>query len=209
MTSTVAPRTVSVVGHGGADATPDAMRVELGVDCFGDTVADALASANGAARALTDALGGAGVASRDLQTSGLSVHPRFGDHSPDGAPIVGYEASHNVTAVLRDLDSAPSILGAAAEAGGDATRITNVSMIVSDETEAAVAARDAAYADALARARQYAHLAGYELGPVVSASETPPGRERPPVVMAARSSVPVHAGSTTVTASIAVVFALA
>lgn len=198
-------RTVSVVGHGGAEAVPDTMQVDLGVECSADSVSAALDDANSTISAVLTSLSAAQVSSRDIATTQLSVQPRFGEHGRN-VPIIGYTASHTVA--LRDIETAPTVIGDAVAAAGDAARLRNVSMSVADERAAAASARDAAYADALARASQYARLADAELGEAISISETTRGQDSAPMLMAARSDVPVQAGSTTITASVAVVFEL-
>ena len=197
--------TVTVVGHGTATTVPDVLRVEFGVECTAAAVADALAEANTALDALVGAVVDGGTAPADVQTGGLSVGPRYGDHGPDGAPIVGYTVSHTVTAVLRDLATASGILTAAATAGGDATRIGAVSMAVSDPAPAQAAARDAAYTDAVARARRYAELAGARLGRAVTISEVG-GTPRP--AAAAFKAAAIHPGTDEITASVTVTFEL-
>ena len=52
------------------------------------------------AGARSTTLEGAGVAADDIQTSGLSLWPTYGN---DGQRITGYQASTNVTATIRDV----------------------------------------------------------------------------------------------------------
>jgi uncharacterized protein len=72
------------------------------------------------------------------------------------------------------------------------------------------AARDAAVADALAKARRYATAAGVELGEIISIEEgdafAPPRPMMRAEAMAA--SVPIAPGQTEVSASVTITFAL-
>ncbi|MEJ9077639.1 SIMPL domain-containing protein [Gordonia malaquae] len=202
-------RTVTVVGHGAAQTVPDVMHVDLGVECHAYSVGVSLQDAGAAVADLIATLTDAGVPSRDIQTSHLSVQPRYGDHGPNGAPIIGYTSSHTMTVVLRDLERVPTVLAAAARAGGDAARIQNVSFAISDDTGLAAAARDAAFADAVSRAEQYAMLAGARLGAVQSVTEEPASDVRPLYSARAMAApMPIQAGSSSVTASVTVVFYL-
>lgn len=212
MSTSTTPRSVTVVGHGAAQGVPDVMQVDLGVECSARTVAEALADANSALFALTATLTANGVDQSDVSTTRLAVHPRYGEHGPDGAPIVGFVAAHSVRAVVRDVETAPALLGAAADAGGDAARIEQVSFTVSDDAALARTARDAAFADARSRAEQYAELAGATLGDVLSVSEKTGGSDSQPVyarmVAASSGPVPIQAGTQSVTAAVDVVYAL-
>jgi uncharacterized protein YggE len=65
-----------------------------------------------------------------------------------------------------DVEAAGGLLTALADEVGDRLEIEGVSLDVADQTEAVVAARGAAYDDAVGRATQLAGLAGAELGDV-------------------------------------------
>ncbi|MFD8559919.1 SIMPL domain-containing protein [Streptosporangium canum] len=163
---------ITVVGEGNLSSIPDVMRLNTGVEVRRTTAGAAFADARKAAAKLTEALLGAGIAAKDLQTNELSLGPVY-----DNYPVVaGYRAAQGVEAVVRDVDSADKVIDAVAAVGEEA-RLNGVSFEVSDTRKALKAARDAAFEDARARAEQYAGLAGDELGRVVSISEeggTPP-----------------------------------
>lgn len=69
------------------------------------------------------------------------------------------------------------MLTAAVNAGGDATRISNVSFVIDDDSELVTNAREQAFNDARERAQQYAGLSGDELGKVLTIDETTSGQE--------------------------------
>ncbi|MGN9842200.1 SIMPL domain-containing protein [Nonomuraea sp. H19] len=158
---------ITVVGRGSVTATPDTMRLYVGVEVRKGAAAEAFASVKSARASLADALLKAGVAKTDVQTSGLG----FGaDYQPDGTKIAGYRASQNVEVVLRDLSRADAVVDAVAAVGED-VRINGISFEVSKIEPLIAQARAAAYRDALAKGQAYAALSGRRLGRVVKLEE--------------------------------------
>jgi uncharacterized protein YggE len=83
-----------------------------------------------------------------------------------------------------------------------------------DRAGVAAAAREAAWRDALARAEQYAALAGSALGPIVEIKEAspPPPDARPMRLMAAEATStapPTEPGETTIWAAVTATWSLA
>jgi uncharacterized protein YggE len=110
-----------------------------------------------------------------------------------------------VAVVLRDLASAGTVLAAAIEAGGDASRVHGLSLAATATQETLATARDDAWADAMVRARQHAALAGRNLGAVLSVSEIGQlDALTPRAGLAALSGAHLEPGSQTIRASIAV-----
>jgi hypothetical protein len=208
--TSITPAGITVSGTGKVSGTPDTLRVDIGVSVHGSTVKGALDSANSAASAVQKSLRDSGVLVKDLQTTGLSVQPDY-SASKDGRPD-GYLVTESVSAVVRDLDKAGDAISAAASAGGDAVRISSISLDLENTGALIADARTRAFADAKIKAEQYARAAGRSVGAVVSIDETVAG-PIPQVYdgrMAAQSlsSVPIQAGSQDVSVSVSVVFAL-
>lgn len=201
---------VEVQGVGTATGTPDVLHVTIGVETAASTVADALGSANDAAGKVLGALRKAGVADDDVQTRNVHLYPRY---DGDGQDITGYTAGQDLDVALRRLDTAGATISAVVDAGGNAARLQGVSYELDDDAALQSTARELAYADARAKAEQYAKLAGRELGDVVLVREevTPSG----PVAMAAdsamatSSAVPIAPGTTDVTVTAQVRWSLA
>ncbi len=190
--------TVSVAGTGKVSGVPDVLRLDLGVEHTGKDVNVALNAANRDVSAIKKALGRFDVKDADIQTSQLSINP----HYENNGKVNGYEVFQGLTVKLRDLPKAGEAISAAAQAGGNATRIHGVAFDIEDNAKLVQAARDAAFADAKAKAEQYAKLAGRRLGNVTTISEQTSydGEPIPYAVMAedtaaAGSSVPLEAGS--------------
>ncbi|HEY2832046.1 MAG TPA: SIMPL domain-containing protein [Sporichthyaceae bacterium] len=205
-----APNTVSVSGLGRVTGTPDVLRLAMGVQRTGSDVNNALNLANGDIKRITDALHKHGVAEKDIQTSDLSINPHW-----DKNRINGYDVAESLTAQLRKLSDAGAAISDAAAAGGNATRIDSVSFDIEDNQQLVDQARTAAFADAKAKAEQYAKLAGRSLGRVSQVSESTDTEPRPvpyaamdAAGAAEKSAVPISAGSQQVSVTTSVVWEL-
>jgi uncharacterized protein len=204
---------ITVTGTGNVSGVPNQLSLSMGVQTSAGSVATALREANAAARSVTAVLRRTGVATSDIQTSGLSIYPNYSNSS--GVPS-GYQVSEQLTITMRRLSMAGSQISAAARAGGNATTIDGVSLNLSDTSTLLASAREKAVADAKAKAAAYAHALGRPLGPVISMSEAPPAQPFQPLPLAATpgashaaSSVPVHPGTQQLSVTVTVVFALA
>ena len=204
---------IAVGGRASVAGTPDTLRLDLSVVVTAPSVSEALASANRAANAVHQSLLGSGVEKKDLQTSGLNISPDY-DYSASGAPrLKGYQVSESVTAKLRDLSRAGDAIGKAVGAGGDAVRVNGISLDLQDTGALVSAARDKAFAEAKAKAEQYARAARRTLGDVVSIAEDAAISSPVPFAAASglssdKASVPIQPGSQDVSVSVTVVFAM-
>lgn len=189
-------RVITVTATGTATGTPDTLTVQLGVQTRAKTAAAALKDNNAKAAALIASLTKQGIAKKDLATSDLSIYPSYNDN---GTTVTGYEVTNTVTATLRDVGKAGSVIDAAASAAGDAIRLNQVGFSFNDDTSLRAAARADAVKQALAQARQLASAAGVALGPVLSITEDGTSSGPQPLVSrgvpaAADASMPVLAG---------------
>lgn len=202
---------ITVSGLGTVNGTPDTLILDLTVTQTRNDVSSALAAANDSMNAVDAALSGKGVANADLKTSGEQLNPNY---SPSGS-VNGYTASESLTATLRDLKTAGSAISAVAAAGGNATRIDNVSLDIEHDNSLMQQARAAAFADAKAKAQQYAAAAGESLGKPTQVTETVNSPATPiynGALMDARAAssaaVPIKAGSAQISVNVTVVFAV-
>lgn len=163
-------RTISVTGVGTVTGTPDTLTVQLGVQTRAATASAALAENNTKANALIAALTTHGVATKDLQTSQLSINPVYSGGTE--ATITGYEVSNSVTATLHDISKAGAVIDAAGQAAGDAIRLNSVGFSFGDDSALRAQARADAMKQALAQAKQLADAAGVAVGQVLSISES-------------------------------------
>ena len=195
---------VTVVGHGTTSAVPDTVRARVGVEVEADDVSEAFRAAAQAADRVISALRESGVAQEDIRTQDVSVHATHTEPPRDrGRPqVTGYVVRNMVEVTIRDIDAVGELLGAVTEAGGDATRIQGLQFSVEDATAQRREAREAAFADARAKAEQYADLAGRELGQLVSVAEG--GAGVPPPVpeaigdLGGEAAPPIERGQQTV-----------
>lgn len=191
-----APPTITVTGEGSAERAPDLATVQIGVTTVGETAAEALAANSAAMAAVTDRLKAAGVADRDLQTTGLSVNPNWTGYdsssSAEGPRISGYTASNILTVRVRALDTLGAVLDASVSDG--ANTLNGLTFGLADPKPAMDDARKAAVADALAKAELLATAAGVTLGPIVSITEGGAQLDPQPMFREAASAAPPVAG---------------
>ncbi len=196
---------IIVSGEGEASVTPDMALVSLSVVRMEKTARAALDANNAAMSAVIDAMKKAGIAPRDIQTSGFSMDALY-DYPQDDKGVAlppvlrGYQVSNGLTLRIRDLTKIGNIMDQAVTLGvnqGGGIAFTN------DNPKATIeAARKAAMEDAMAKARLLTQTAGVKLGRVIEISEGGPPPMPQPVAMAmtkmAAASeadrVPVEAG---------------
>lgn len=207
-------RSVTVVGSGQVSGVPDTLRADIGVESTAGDVTTALNETSEKVRAVTDAVVDAGVERKDVATQQVSVNPQYSSPAPGGgSQISGYVATNSIRVTIRDISKASTVLSAAATAGGDNTRISNVSFAIDDNSQLLEEARKAAFDDARGRAEQYASLAGDDLGKVLTIKETTSGREQPASPGSferdvAAAPVPIEPGEQELTFTVTVTFAL-
>jgi uncharacterized protein YggE len=201
-------RTVTATGHGRVSAAYDEATLRIAASARAAAPGDATARATYAMSAMRDAVLRTGVAESALTTTSVSLSPV---HDP-WPTVTGYEASLGLAIRLDELTGVGSVLVSAVEAGGDGARVEGISFAHRDPAALAQAARAAAWADARARAEQYAGLAGQALGDVRHVVEgATPGSV--PVAgramsMAADAGAPIDAGEGAVSALVTVTWAL-
>lgn len=194
------------IGTGSASATPDVVVVDARVQVEAPDVAGALAAAAEKATAAFDVAHRHGIDGASLQTSGIGVSPRW-DH--EGQRTIGQTAYTSFRCVVRNRDDLGSFLHDLAEATADSLAIENVQLQLADTTELVVAAREAAFEEARAKALHYARLSGRNLGAVTVlrddvGSEAPSPRFRMAAGDTMAAGMPVAAGTSTVTATVVV-----
>ena len=203
--------TVTVAGSGGATAVPDTALLQLGVETRGSTLAEALDGCRLALDQVLAALDAEGVEPARRATGGLELHEDWESRQPGKGPV-RYLANVRLTVRLAQPARAGQVAAAAVAVGGDAARVHGLGFVVGDPAAVAAAARDAAWRDALARAEQYARLAGAALGPVLEIREAPPPPPdaRPMRLLAAEAppGPATEPGETTVWAAVSVTWAL-
>ncbi|WP_378734432.1 SIMPL domain-containing protein [Nocardia brasiliensis] len=203
-------REVTVVGSGQVRGAPDILNADIGVEVTADNVSAAIDRADAKARAMTDAMVGAGLPREDVRTTDVSIQPQYAGGPDDNNTVVGYRATNSVHVVVRELSKASGVLDSAIKAGGNETRLRTVSFAIDDNSQLLADARARAFADAKARAEQYAVLAGVRLTEVITITEAsnrddiPKGSARD----AAPESLALEPGTQTVTFTVKVTWGL-
>ncbi len=202
------PRWIKVTGTGESTATPDLATISIGVETEATTPGAALSDNADRMNAVMTRLKEAGLEERDLQTSQLGVWPIHPDRSvsklePNEA---GYRASNQLTVTVRHLDRLGETLDWAVSDG--ANRISGPSFSVAEPAQYYQRARDAAIADAMAKAERYTAAAGVTLGPVmrIDESDTGPGLARQVRAEAMAAATPIAAGEASFSARITMMF---
>jgi hypothetical protein len=189
--STTKTDTFTVTGEGKVSVPPDIAVVSAGVQAQAATVKLAQEQLNGAINAVSAAVKKAGVADKDIQTSGYNINLMY-DYGSRSPRITGYQASSNLTIKVRAIDTASAVIDAATSAG--ANQIGAISFDVDDKTKAQNEARTLAVADAKSKAAAAAKIAGFTLGKIINYSEDF-GTEPRPIPMLAKAETAVEPGS--------------
>jgi uncharacterized protein YggE len=202
-----AEKLVTVTGEATIAVAPDTAMMRIGVSSQDKTARDASETNAKQMTSVLNAIKGAGVADRDIQTSRLSLQPQYDPNKGGTARLTGFQASNQVTVRIRDIDKLPAILDRAISAG--ANEMSGIEFVVSEQSKLLDQARDDAIADARRKAELYAKAAGAKLGHVVSITEegsTPPPR---PMQAMRAGAVPIAPGEQTLRAMVTVSYELA
>jgi len=205
-------RRITVTGVGTMTAAPDLAVVSVGVHRF-EAVASAAMSANSVQMIrVFEALKGAGIEPRDIQTAQLSLRPRWDRRSNNTVPkIIGFEANNVLTIRVRALDRVGEVLDSLTKAG--ANRINSIQFSMNKPRPLQDQARQAAVVDARAKAELYASAAGVSLGDVISIVEggiapNPLLMEHMGVGSIDSDAVPIAQGELTLRSTVTIVYEL-
>ena len=204
-----------VTGQGKVTAVPDIITLSVGVESQEASVAMAQSRAAEAMGRVMTALTDNGVAEKDIQTQYFSIRKvtRW-DQEKEEEVVIGYRVTNTVTAKIRDIDKAGSIIDAVALAGGDLTRINNIGFSIDDPSDYYEEARELAMADAKDKANRLAELADVTLDKPIYISEsswTPPITRDVMVAAGAPApapATPITPGEMEISLSVQVVYAI-
>ena len=162
-----------VNGEGKVTVVPDIAILSLGIESQDPSVTKAQQAAATAMDAVITALKGRGIAEKDIQTTAFSIArvTRY-DQNTQQEVTIGYRVTNMVAAKIRKVADAGSTIDAVVQAGGDLTRINNISFTVDDPSAYLAQARQKAMADAQSKAKQLADLSGVKLDKPVYINES-------------------------------------
>ncbi|MEX2961446.1 SIMPL domain-containing protein [Microbulbifer sp. TYP-18] len=205
---------VNISAQGEVSKAPDVAEISAGVTTEGkDSKAVMQANAEQMDK-LVKAVEKAGIEQKDVQTSGISLSPRYGPVTSSSGvkrpQITGYMARNTVQIKVRKIEDLGGILDVLTEAG--ATNIHGPSFSIGEPEPLMAEARKQAVEKARARAQSFAEALGMKVGRIVSISEGA-GRGIPlPMMRAEMASadarVPIALGETKVTVDLDLVFEL-
>lgn len=180
---------LTVNAQGSSTRAPDLVLFAAGVTTQGKTANEALSENSTRMTQVIAALKRAGIADKDIQTSNLSINPRYaqprrlpdGTYEPGEQQIVGYQANNTVSVRQRKLDDFGKVIDALVGAG--ANQVNGPNFTLSKPEAAQDEARAQAVKIARERANLYAQAAGLRVVRVVSINES--GGGYAPEMMAA------------------------
>lgn len=111
----------------------------------------------------------AGIADKDVQTSGINLNPQYTYKENEAPKIIGYQASNTVSLKVRDIAKLGKVLDALVAQG--ANDINGPSFSIDQPEPVYDEARVAALKKAQARAETYAKSLGLKVRRIVSISE--------------------------------------
>src|SRR6267378_100667 len=165
----IPPAAISVTGEATVSVPPDLAEIDGGVTSEAKTAREASDANNAAMGKVLQALKGAGIEAKDVQTSRLSLQPQSAPNRSGPPAIVGYRASNRVTIRVRDVTKVANVIDTLVAAG--ANDIGGINFMVSQASKLLDEAREQAMADARRKAEIYAKAAGVTLGTPLSISE--------------------------------------
>lgn len=205
---TAPPAAISVTGEASVSVPPDLALVDGGVTSEARTAREASDANNAAMGKVLQALKGAGIDEKDVQTSRLSLQPQSAPNRTGPSAIIGYRASNRVTVRVRDVGKVAGVIDTLVGAG--ANEIGGINFMVSQASRLLDEARDKAVADARRKAEIYAKAAGVTLGAPLSISEEGNAPPMPYRRMSAGmvAAAPVAQGEETLSVTVSVSWAI-
>ncbi|PJK05060.1 hypothetical protein CO610_11260 [Lysobacteraceae bacterium NML95-0200] len=206
---------LAVEAEGSVQRAPDIAHIGTGVSTRAADTQSAMRQNAEEMHKVLDALQKAGIAERDIQTSGISLSPQY-QYSENQPPRVsGFQANNRVQVKVRDLEKLGGIMDILVRAG--ANELHGPDFELDKPEEARDEARSRALAEARRRADHYAKALGLKVRRIVSIDEGQQLAGMPaPLMMNARAakaeafdaSTPVAVGENDIRIRLAVVFEL-
>lgn len=206
------PTTLTVTAEGKVTRAPDLAEVSGGVVTMAPTAAAAMRENAERMTAVVAAVRKAGVADRDIQTTGLTLAPQYKYDNNQPPVLTGYQATNTISVRVRKIAETGKLLDTLVGVG--ANQINGPTFRVEAADAALDEARVAAVGTARARAELYAKAAGMRVKRIASIAESPgfdPG-PRPMMMRASKmedaASSPVAPGEVALTVNVTMVFEL-
>ena len=188
---------------GEVKVAPDMATISFGVVTEAATAREAMAQNATQMTQVAAAMRRAGLAERDIQTSGLNLQAQYDYQENQPPKLRGYQATNRVTVNIQDLTKVGTTADAVVAAG--VNQIDGISFGLKNPKAAEDEARRQAVTALQSKARLYAEALGVTLGGIRSLNEG--GGYQPPqpmpmmfarASMAGADSTPVSAGELSV-----------
>lgn len=207
-------RSITVTGTGIVNVKPDVATIAVGVAKSGASLQETQNAVTDVLNAMLKTIKDAGIADKDVVTSGYNVYPvpKY-DNDGNYVGVDRYQVSSDLTVTVRKIDTVGTLLDDIVSAG--ANQVWGISFSVDDPAAPASEARKAAVADARKKADELATAAGAVVTGVITIAETsapaPKSLDYAAPAAAgemARDSapVPVSTGTTDIEVDVQVVF---
>lgn len=124
--------TITVQGNASVSAQPDIVTITANADVTGNTMLSAQEQVSSVIAGASEKLIALGVQESDIVTVNYSYYPDY-SYDDTGRRLIGYQASHTLEIICRDLDMLDSVIAAVTDSG--MSEIYNVSYGLSSRTE--------------------------------------------------------------------------
>ena len=205
---------LNLSAYGEVKAAPDMATISFGVQTEAATAQEAMRDNATRMTQVMAALRRAGIAERDVQTSGLNLSAQYDYVQNEPPKLRGYQAVNRVTVTINDLSKVGTTADAVVAAG--VNQIDGISFGLKDPSAAEDRARQLAVRALQAKAQLYAQALNVQLAGIRNLSEGGGYSPAPPqlfavraMAMESRDSTPVAAGELTVRIDITGVYDIA
>ncbi len=212
------PKQLRVQAEGRVEATPDQLRLRLGVITEAAEAGQAVNENNQRMTTVMAMLDDLGLERKELATGQFQIQPQW-SQPPRPTPanwqreIVGYRVTNDMWVHTTRIDLAGKLLGLAYQSG--VNQVGNLQFTLADQDKYQQQAMALATQKALRQAQVLATAAGAQLGAIISLTlDTPGGFSGPSSLMtdarmmAAADAVPVTPGNVDIQATVTIIFEL-
>ena len=189
---------LNLSAYGEVKVAPDMATISFAVVTEASSAAEAMRLNAARMNQVMAALRRAGIAERDVQTSGLNLSAQYDYVQNEPPRLRGYQAQNRVTVIINDLDAVGSTADAVVAAG--VNQIDGIGFGLKDPSAAENAARRLAVRALQGKANLYADALGVQLGGIRSLNEGGGYSAPQPMPMYVRAEMAQDAGSTPIAA---------
>jgi uncharacterized protein YggE len=155
---------VSIIGTGVGQQQAQLITINAGVTYFGTNASDAMRQNAIAMARVRDELRRNGIDPKDIRTQGMRLSP--GTKYENHEETKGFNVTHNLSIVFRDIDKSGAVLDTLVKAG--ANQIDGPRFSTDPDKRVSEVARTAAIRDANERAEYYARNLGLRVKRIVT-----------------------------------------